>query len=200
MLPENSLLTLKTSLEGTEKRGPIQFHRNFVYLEFDVRETADHELVVSHDSSLRRTMCGARSFHRVDKMTLNQIQAFHFRGYPQERIATLEEFFEAAIDFQLRKPMVIEIKNIHSLAGWEKLLQLVDRYREQYANASMIYVRNFDFPREPVTLMAFPGSFQQSYGGKYHRSTLNGLLNEHKIQGIFRAHKHGVNLTAFSKS
>ena len=48
-LPENSLATLVASLHGVGDNDPIQTRKEFIYLEFDVRETYDNEIVVFHD-------------------------------------------------------------------------------------------------------------------------------------------------------
>lgn len=53
-LPENSLLALEASIKGLSGQSPIQSHKKFKYLEFDVSETLDHKLVVFHDWTLGR--------------------------------------------------------------------------------------------------------------------------------------------------
>jgi glycerophosphoryl diester phosphodiesterase len=53
-LPENSLIALQTALTGENGGEALQFRENFDYLEFDIRETFDGELVVFHDRDIKR--------------------------------------------------------------------------------------------------------------------------------------------------
>ena len=57
-LPENSLIAMKAALIGRDDDPPgifpLQFNSRFFYMEFDVQETADGELVVFHDKHIKR--------------------------------------------------------------------------------------------------------------------------------------------------
>ncbi len=187
--PENSLMVLEESCCGAEEKQPLQNHHDFVYLEFDVRETADHKLVVYHDSTLRRLMDSSSSKQKINNLKLREIKSFNFEGWDGEHIPTLEEFVRASIEYKLIKPMVIEIKNIYSDQGMEKLLQVVRYYNEQYANqAAIIYEKNFDFPKSPIILMCFRKNLPKPI--KENPVVWQKKIKEVKIDGIFQAKVH----------
>jgi len=194
-LPENSLPSLRASLAENGKRPPLQKRKDFVYLEFDVRETADHELVVFHDNTLNRMMDRGALKLKVRKLTLKQLQNFRFKDLPDETIPTLEEFIDTCIDLKLSKPMVIEIKEIYSVEGKEKLLALCDYYRESLkGDREIIYENNFDFPKEPLILMGFSKNCTKTFGKGEKRKRWAEILKNHNIDGVYKPAFHTVNL------
>ena len=55
-LPENTLIALEASLVGIDGHPAIQYNKKFEYLEFDVQETLDGELVILHDKTIERML------------------------------------------------------------------------------------------------------------------------------------------------
>ena len=89
------------------------------WVETDVRDTADGELVMMHDENVNRTTDGAG---RVAQLSLNAIQEFDAGGwfsgrYRGSRIPTLREYLTMAQDLKLG--LVLELKDV---AGWEERL------------------------------------------------------------------------------
>ena len=89
------------------------------WVETDVRDTADGELVMIHDDTVNRTTEGAG---RVAQLSLNFIQDLDAGGWFSARyrgscIPTLREYLTAAQDLDLG--LVLELKDV---AGWEERL------------------------------------------------------------------------------
>ena len=53
-IPENSESALALALKGDKRESPLQYKNEFVYIEFDIQETADHHFVLFHDRSFNR--------------------------------------------------------------------------------------------------------------------------------------------------
>ncbi|KAG2382893.1 hypothetical protein C9374_004860 [Naegleria lovaniensis] len=136
-------------------------------LEFDVRLTKDHQLVVFHDAVVNRTTDGENA---VNAYTLQEIKklnaAFHFRDHTGEylfrttttmekkkisfRVSTLEEIFlefwgEPRELTPLDINMNIEIKDNDLLAA-ELLLKLLEKYGNVHEH--VVIVSNFCTPLE----------------------------------------------------
>ncbi len=180
-LPENSLIVLEESLMG---ENAIQFHENFEYLEFDVQETKDHELVVFHDKKLKRMIpysgenkvvydellesnhAKRASYKRlkIKDLTLEELRRFHLKGHPDQKIPTLEEYLNLAKELGLKKPVAVEIKSLHSNEGRERLLELVSDYYHEYAkDEEIIFVPKYDMPFK-VGFLSFWWKFRKSFG------------------------------------
>lgn len=87
--PENTLAALRSAIQDGAQMAEI-----------DVQETADGQVVVFHDSDLRR-ICGVDRFVRdVPFAELQKLDAGRHLGpeFAGERIPTLEQFIEAARD------------------------------------------------------------------------------------------------------
>lgn len=180
-LPENSLIVLEESLVGEDA---IQFKDEFEYLEFDVQETADGELVVFHDSKLRRMIPNeglnkevydellqldhlkkykAKKL-KIKHLTLEQIKLFHLKDFPNEKVPTLKEFLDKAKELGLKKPMAVEIKSLKTEEGREKLLELVsDFYQEYMRDEDIIFVPKYDMSFK-VGFLSFWWKFKSSFG------------------------------------
>ena len=69
--PENSLAAIKEAINIAFENPNTNF-----FIELDVHKTADHFLVIMHDSDVSRT---TQSQGRIEEMTLNQLQALKMR-------------------------------------------------------------------------------------------------------------------------
>ena len=131
------------------------------YSECDVRETVDNRLVLFHDwdlSSVPNTEANQTVLTEtvgdqpVNQLTLEQLQALQLQG--GARIPTLEEVLEAAVRFGPAKPILLEIKLLHSEEARYRMLDLAKRYRDQHGLKIqfLAFIRNinrsFDEPRE----------------------------------------------------
>jgi glycerophosphoryl diester phosphodiesterase len=168
MLPENSLRALKAvtvggqNAPGRKERVALQFEEAFDYLEFDVQETADGELVVFHDSKLKRLIPNngdnrktytdiARELEqdtqalailspagyewkdlKIRQLTLAQLKRFHLGMDIQDRIPTLQEFLQACLEWGLERPIALEIKSIYSDRARQKLIDTYADFKVAY--------------------------------------------------------------------
>ncbi|MBL7715546.1 MAG: hypothetical protein JNL01_08770 [Bdellovibrionales bacterium] len=162
-LPENSIVALNAAVTKDTTGQALQDHPDFRYCEFDVQETADHQLVLFHDESLVR-MLPDQEFNRaaiemiitdpkvkkrVGKkkveykdletrhLTLAQIQSLRFgekwKAGPVEGVPTLKDFLDAAMSLKLAKPIGAEVKLLYSDQGKNEYIRLLENYRNLYA-------------------------------------------------------------------
>lgn len=110
-VPENSLAAFRLAVE------------NGYGAELDVHLTKDHELVVMHDESLKRT---AGADVKICDLTLRELEEYRLDG-TQEKIPRLEEVLEL---FAGKQPLVVEIKtwkgNYAEIT--RRTCELLDRY------------------------------------------------------------------------
>ena len=131
------------------------------YSECDVRETLDNRLVVFHDwdlskipnSKLNQSVLGeAVGDQPINKLTLEQLQGLRLKGDSQ--IPTLEEVLQAAVRLQPSKPILLEIKLLHSDKARYRLIELATQYRDDHKLQIhfLAFIRNinrsFDDPTE----------------------------------------------------
>lgn len=123
-------------------------------IELDVRLTKDGEMVVFHDSTLKR-MCGEDK--KVVELTLAQLREYRL-GDTEDTLPTLREVFEV-VDGKV--PLLIEIKEHQGDHGvTEKLLSELEGYTGPYI------VEAFN----PMSLKTFR---------KHRRDVPLGILSEH---------------------
>lgn len=131
---ENTLALFRKSIAELES------HSDFLYSECDLRETSDHQVVIFHDWDLRnlvpdstenRQALGVPSIgpQKICDLTLEQIQRLRLAdGQP---IPTLEELLATAIELELKKPLILEIKFFHSNKGRQAAIDIAKRFRDQ---------------------------------------------------------------------
>ena len=110
-IPENSLLAFRYALAGS------------FGAELDVRMTRDRQLVVIHDSDLRR-LCGVEG--KVETMTWEQLRPLRLLN-SKERIPLLQEVLPL---FEGKAPLIIELKTERK--NYRELCERVCRMLEGY--------------------------------------------------------------------
>lgn len=125
---------------------------DFPYIEFDVQETADGQLVLFHDLTLSRafprigpnlepitaleTTSGPPfQLTTVQDLTLAQLQSLHLGGREGLRVPTLRRFLEACAEAGVRRPLAIEVKVLRTDAARRLLLEDV-----RYGRVWMVYL------------------------------------------------------------
>lgn len=107
------------------------------YAECDIRETRDHQLIVFHDWDIsaipnsleNRTALGEPvSNQAICDLTCEQLQRLELKCGC--RIPTLEQVLQAAVAHKLQKPLLLEVKYLHSDQGRQQLLELAKQYRD----------------------------------------------------------------------
>ena len=155
---ENTLNCYKKALKNLQQK------KKFQYVEFDVRETKDHGLVVFHDSKIKRVIPKNRQnlkvlrkvlkkkkFKqiRVKDLTLKEIKKLLIAK--DVHIPTLEEVLASSVKWNLKKPMHIEVKSLRSDEARYKLIDLVKKYNKKLDIALIAFRKNFykSFPFPP---------------------------------------------------
>lgn len=225
-LPENSLVALEAGLLGWNGEAPIQDHKKYTYLEFDVQETRDGHLVVFHDKTISRMIPNTaenkvvfnelfmdtefRSRFKKQKVkykdlkifdfTLDELKRLQLAGSYEQQVPTLNEFLDSAARFQLRKPIIVEIKYLKTEQVKRELLHRIKEFREIYMNGQEIKVEKaFNFP-ETTAFLAFPKKYKKTYGVKESRTSWCEEIKSLGFLGIFQARKHSNNFCKKKKS
>jgi len=126
----NTLEALKVGLSKHESSP--EWH----YAECDIRETSDHQLIIFHDwdisavpdSPENRTALGEPvSDQAICDLTREQLQQLTLKCGC--KIPTLEEVLQVTVAAKPQKPLLLEVKYLHSDEGRQQLLELAKRYR-----------------------------------------------------------------------
>lgn len=113
-IPENSILAFELAI------------KNNLPIELDVHLTSDKELVVFHDSNLKR-MTGIDKI--IENCKLSELKNMHL-NYTSQSIPTLDEVLELV---DCKVPLLIEIKNEHEIGVLEdKLISKLSNYKGEY--------------------------------------------------------------------
>ena len=141
--PENTILAFKKAIElGVD------------FIELDVRQTRDGELVVLHDEKIDRTTDGTGF---VSEMTFKEIRRYDagkWKNFPGEKIPHLEEVFEI---LDSKTGLLIEIKK----CDIERFVKTFEKY---YRTMKKVFVGSFNLeyiesvrklmPEVPVSLIS----------------------------------------------
>jgi len=128
--PENTLIAFRKAVE-----------MEVDFVELDVRETKDGELIVMHDERIDRTTNGTGLVREITFTELRRYDAGSWKGYPGERVPHLLEVFEHVWG---KTGLLIEIKQ----CDIERLVSL--------------------FTKHGIKEMVFAGSFNIHYVKKIH--------------------------------
>lgn len=162
-LPENSIIALSAAVKPDASGKSLQDRADFNYLEFDIQETADQQLVLFHDDSLTR-MLPDQEFNRaaidailadggvkarsgksnpkykdiqIKHLTLAQVQSLRFsekwQTGPLEGVPTFKAFLDAVMAANFKKPIAAEVKLLISDSGRREYIRLLENYRNIYA-------------------------------------------------------------------
>ena len=109
--PENTLLAFQKAVElGVD------------FVELDVHQTVDKEIVVCHDYTIERTTDGNGYIKEMTYEEIKRYDAGKWKGYPGEKIPLLKEVFEK---FGNEIKILIEIKECDVSA----LIKLIKEFR-----------------------------------------------------------------------
>ena len=150
LAPENTLAAIRKAIEiGVDM------------IEIDVRQSLDHEVVVMHDRSLKRTTNG---HGKVRKKTLAELQkldagSWFAPEFANERIPTLEEVLTTV---KGHCGLLIEVKDGHKRSPW-------------FAKRLVTLIRQFD-AYDWVVVQSFNNAILQAIHRLDSRITLNKLV------------------------
>ncbi len=214
-LPENSLSVLEASIYGIGGKDAIMGDDRFIYFEFDIQETLDNQLVLFHDKDFKRMIpnkgvnkavykqiiqnvferTGKRYKYkklRVELVTLKEMQSLYLNANILYKVPSLEEVLNFAIVHKVKKPMVLEIKKLHSNTGRDKALNLMQNFKLSYGdNSEISFTRYYDYPLElTITFLAFPKAVEYSFPNESLKRSYCKRIQEMGFGGIYRARKH----------
>ena len=160
---------VENTLEVFRKAVPeFESSKGYLYSECDIRETLDHHLVIFHDWDLERLVPDTPSNRqalgvaqiggqKICELTLSQVKALRLKR--DQEIPTLEEVLTEAEALQLDKPLLLEIKHLHSDEGRQAVIEIARRYRDEakFEIHFLAFTRNLSrsFPDTRVWLDQF---------------------------------------------
>jgi glycerophosphoryl diester phosphodiesterase len=188
--PENTLAAFK---QAAEKGADA--------IEFDVKLTADGQVVVLHDQTVDRTTNGTGNVARLPLAALRDLDAgVQFPGqFPGEKIPTLDEVFETV---GLLLHMNVELTNYATPgdALVPKVVELVKKHRlQKQVLFSSFFVRNLrkastllpEVPRGLLTLSGLLGFWGRTFGWRSDYYALHPYISDLNAGLVYRIHAAG---------
>lgn len=177
-LQENTVEALR-AIAASDTATPLP---TFAYLEFDIHETADGELVVFHDATLNRALPAGNtintqlegSFARqgldirlapISALTAAQVQAVHLGARDGCHVPTLQEWLRICLEVNITRSLAVEVKTLQSDQGRQKLLDLLQDYKRHHKLQShSLRADRLYAPFGRVAVIAFPWSWAKAVG------------------------------------
>ncbi len=195
--PENTLSAFKQAIEmGADG------------VEFDVKLTADGQVIVLHDQTVDRTSNGTGNVAKLPLAALRYLDAgAQFPGqFPGERIPTLEEVFES---IGKRIYMNVELTNYSTPydALVPKVVEQVKRHEMQSRVLfSSFFARNLhkarlllpEVPRGLLTLPGIMGFWGRTFGWRGGYAALNPYMTDVNAGLVYRIHAAGKRVNAWT--
>jgi glycerophosphoryl diester phosphodiesterase len=216
-LPENSLSVLEASLRGINDEDPLQIDEEFLYLEFDIRETYDNELVVFHDKTLIRMLPyegeNTKVYDelinslelkerlkeekikpkdlRIKDLTAEEIRRFTLIKSDAGHVPSLLEFLSAAENMNLIKPVLVEIKDIRTQGAREKLFEILEEFKRLYTDKTRFVIeKKYDLPHLKLAVVTAPWRWSKVFGNKKERRNWCKRFKEIGLGGIYMIFWH----------
>ena len=184
--PENTLFSYKKALKELQKK------EDFLYVEFDIRESKDGKIVVFHDSKIARMTPQSREnmdvlsrilkkkrFEkiRIKDLTFNEIVGLSLKK--ETKIPTLKEVLDASIQWNLKKPMHIEVKSLMTDQARYHLIQLIQKYASELDISLVAFQKNFakSFPFPPRWIKLLQNANIEAYQIDKHSFTVDNRLS-----------------------
>lgn len=210
--PENSIISLKNSLQKKVNKGKsLQRSRYYHYMEFDVMETYDNEIVIFHDFTMER-VCPINinrelvnellndekvilrhgkklkkySDLKIFKLTLEEIKKFKLERGGNQRIPTLDELLNAIEKYKPEKPIAVEIKRVLSNKARKKLVFKIAQFRDEYLIFKRLrYTKKFDFHFRKIGFIITPDYFKSYFLENGSLETFCDLLKKFGFADLY---------------
>jgi glycerophosphoryl diester phosphodiesterase len=177
-------------------------------IEFDVKLTADGQVIVLHDQTVDRTTNGTGNVAKLSLAAVRELDAgVQFPGqFPGEKIPTLEEVFET-VGKQLH--MNVELTNYSTPcdALVSKVVELVKNQRvENQVLFSSFFPRNLRLasrllPQVPRGLLTWPGVlglWGRTFGWRGDYAALHPYYENVTAGLVFRLHAAGKGINVWT--
>ncbi len=185
--PEN---TISSFMQAAEKGADA--------VEFDVKLTADRQVIVLHDQNVDRTTNGSGNVAKLPFAAIRQFDAgIQFPGkFPSEKIPTLEEVFEAIGN---RLYMNIELTN-YSTPNDGLVATVVELVKKHAVENRVIFSSFFpwnlqtagkllpDTPRALLTMRGWKGLLGRSFIWRGNYDALNPYMTDVTAELVNRVH------------
>jgi glycerophosphoryl diester phosphodiesterase len=195
--PENTLSSFK---QAAEKGADA--------IEFDVKLTADRQVIVLHDQKVDRTTNGSGNVAKLSLEAIKQYDAgIQFPGkFPNEKIPTLEEVFET---FGKKLCMNVELTNYRTPFDGlvTKVAELVKKHGMENQilfssffppNLKMVGAHLPGTPRALLTIPGLLGYWGRSFGWRRNYDGLNPHFTDLDAGLVNRVHATGKRVNAWT--
>lgn len=170
-------------------------------IEFDVKLSADGEVIVLHDKSVDRTTNGTGKAANLSLAELKTLDAgvLFPTQFPGEKIPTLEEIFESV---GKRLHMNVELTNYSTLNDnlVEKVVELVRKFKmmdkvlfSSFSTRNLLIARRLlpEVPRGLLTLPGILGFWGRTFGWRGDYDGLNPYYSSINLRLIDKIHSRG---------
>jgi glycerophosphoryl diester phosphodiesterase len=153
-------------------------------VEFDIRESKDGKLIVFHDSKISRIV--PKTKHNLKLLKNKKFKKIAIKNLTAKTISklilennahipTLEEVLQASVNWNLKKPIHIEIKALNTDKARMKLIKIVDKYSKKLDISFIAFSKNFykSFPYPPRWIHLFQKYNLHFYQMGRHEFTQN---------------------------
>ena len=188
--PENTL----SAFEQAAKKGADA-------IEFDVKLSADGQVIVLHDPTVDRTTNGSG---KVSKLTLNELRSLdagiQFPGlFPNEKIPTLEEVFTA-----VGKRLFMNIELSNYFTPTDSLVEKVSNLVKEHGMDNRVFFSSYlpcnlhkahrflpNVPQGLLTAAGYLGFLGRNFGWRNNYDALNPTMATVTANLIKRVHATG---------
>ena len=194
--------------ENTMAAFQLAFEQGAHGIEFDVKLSADGEIVVIHDQTVNRTTNATGSISRLPLAAIRELDAGAWFGEPfrHERIPTLHEVFAAFGEVLI---LNIELTNYNTPfdALVPKVVSLIKKYGvERNIWFSSFYPHNLMraaelLPSAPRAQLIWPGrmgSWQRIWGGRIDLQAEHIYKDDISAETVKKAHQRNRRIHAWT--
>jgi glycerophosphoryl diester phosphodiesterase len=195
--PEN---TLSAFIQAADKGADA--------IEFDVKLSADGEVIVLHDKSVDRTTNGTGKATNLSLAELKTLDAgvLFPTQFPEEKIPTLKEVFETV---GKRLHMNVELTNYSTLNDnlVEKVVELVRKHKlmdkvlfSSFSTRNLLTARRLmpEVPRGLLTLPGILGFWGRTFGWRGDFYAVNPFFSDINLRMIDNVHSEGKKIIAWT--